>query len=676
MASKPASFLDSLLRLRLADLSWDQFERFFLGYLNSGIFLSVSRGGKLVSKRIKHAQMYAPGSGRKQDGIDLRLETEDNEVWAVQCKKVKKWTVAQTKKAIKRAKAFPAKHYFLAVSCDTDRNVHQEVAQHPTWTLWNLDTICSDFRRLVAPANRRDALPFLTREEVKKFLPFVTDALVTPDQFFERYLGADKPLRHDWPIVGREDELKRLAEWANGNQKVALLSARGGEGKTRVVREFCARIQKDHPEVEVLYLNPYREDNDFSLGLNADAASRIFVIDDAHRVDQVPIPLLDQVRQDPKARIVLACRPQGRESIVSRLIEVGIPPTMLEPMSIPGLKKSAAIELAKGILGPALDQHLDEFVKLTEKNPFLITTAGALLREKRLLWGSWKSHEEFRRRVFEEFETENLNLSSVPEAERGHARALLRLLAVLSPVARTSELIERAEKLVKGVQSIEPLLNFLKVAELVVGPDQALRVSPDLFADFLVYEACFEPNKKMPVWIKQVLTEFRDHGAVLIRNISEASWIAELNGVNDETILTLLTDWQQEQFLKQSFLGRQSILTNWTTFSQYLPKQTLDLVRLAIREKVAPKDASAYANTSDLNSYARLLKYIPALLRPVAKYHLKYSHQALDILWMLGCSDPKPQHNNQNHPCDGPRRKYSSTRTPSHGRTTIRRSTG
>jgi hypothetical protein len=650
MSGPPGTFLDIHFRLRLSDLPWDKFELFFLSYLNSGISLTVKRAGKALERRVISAEMYAPGSGRTQDGIDLRLEMEGEEVWVIQCKKVKDWDLSRTRKAILRASGFPARHYFLAVACDTDSKTHLEMDKHSEWTLWNLDRICTDFKRLVPPAKRRDLLPFLRREEVKRFLPFATNALISPKEFFERHVGEDKPLRHDWPMVGRESESKRLTTWAEGQQKVLILTARGGEGKTRLIREFCERVLEAHPKTEVLFLNPFREDSDFSLGLNADASRRIIIIDDAHRLEQVPQQLLDQVRQDPISQIVLASRPQGKESIINRLREIGFGPTLIEALTLGPLKKPAAKELAKVVLGKDLSDRLSEFVKLTESNPFLITTAGSLLRANRLWWGSWATHAEFRRSVFDEFETENLNLALVPEGDREHARRLLRLIAVLSPVSLTSTFVERAMRLVTGIQSTEQLLNFLRVSELVVGPDENLRASPDLFADFLVYDACFDPCKRVPVWIKKVLYEFAEHGAVLIRNVSEAEWIAELNGVKDESIFEPLMKWQRNEFLKQSFAARQLTLQNWGTFSQYLPKQSLELSRLAMNERTAPADDSPLGRMSVLDDHAHVLKYIPPLLRPVAKYHLDYSHEALNLLWELGRLIDRPKYNNQNHP--------------------------
>src|ERR1700677_2997030 len=141
MPDVPSSYLDGMLRLRLAQLSSDQFERFFLGYLNSGISLTIKRNGRLLTRRIISAVTYGPGSGRDQGGIDLRLEMEGREVWAVQCKRVKSWNLSQTEKAIERAEDFAANHNFLAVACDPGREVQDEIDKQPRWTLWNLDTI-------------------------------------------------------------------------------------------------------------------------------------------------------------------------------------------------------------------------------------------------------------------------------------------------------------------------------------------------------------------------------------------------------------------------------------------------------------------------------------------------------------------------------------------------------
>src|ERR1700734_615767 len=137
--------LDQFLRLRLAQMPSHDFERFFLDFFNSGVSVTISRDGKALTKRVISAEMWG-GPGRDQEGIDLRVKVEGREVWAVQCKRVKSWTLAQTKTAIAKAEEFSANHYILAVACDTGTDVQAEVNAHPTWTLWNLETICSNLR--------------------------------------------------------------------------------------------------------------------------------------------------------------------------------------------------------------------------------------------------------------------------------------------------------------------------------------------------------------------------------------------------------------------------------------------------------------------------------------------------------------------------------------------------
>src|SRR5438093_11687022 len=85
-------YLDSALRLRLAELDSKRFEDFFLHFLNSGVELTVQRKGKAVTRRVISAETYAAGSGKDQKGIDLRVIVEVGEVWCIQCKRHKKWT--------------------------------------------------------------------------------------------------------------------------------------------------------------------------------------------------------------------------------------------------------------------------------------------------------------------------------------------------------------------------------------------------------------------------------------------------------------------------------------------------------------------------------------------------------------------------------------------------------
>ncbi len=638
MAAEKWKFLDERLRLRLADLDPQLFERFFLHFLRAGISLTVERHGRMITKRVISAEIYAAGSGRNQKGIDLRAEVvgdEGKEVWVFQCKRHKTWTPSQTRAAIQKASQYPAQQYFLVVACDPHEEVQDEIHKHANWTFWNLDTICAEFRLRVLASKHAQILFFLSPEELKRFVPFTTEALIGPDKFFERSLGADKLFRHDWKLVGRNTELQTLRCFLSGPHKVQVLSSKGGDGKSRLLWELCRTLAIETPETEILCLNPHRGGDELSFAFIGDPPRRLILVDDAHRTEQVPLQLLALVRQDPASKIVLATRPQGMEALAQKLYETGLANNLAPPLFLPQLKKADVQALASEALGDGQKVHAKELADLTADSPFLTVTAGGLLRVGRLEWGKWTSHKEFRQHVFREFEQKNLE--TIPGPDRDFASGLMRMLALLAPAVVDGQFAEKAaHSLDCSVFTLETQLNRLRQSELVAGRDDGLRVVPDLFADFLVYDTCYGP-KKMPSFVKGVMREFEDRSAALLRNLSEATWVARADGAANEGLLNTVVEPERRRFADASFYKRAEILRQWSGFSIYLPAESLELAKAAIALTTASVD-EAQQLLAALGKYDHdyVCAQIPALLKPVAKYHDQHRHAALDLLWELG----------------------------------------
>lgn len=646
-------YLDSALRLRLADLDSKRFEDFFLHFLNSGVELTVQRKGKAVTRRVIRAETYAAGGGKNQKGIDLRVTVEGDEVWCIQCKRHKKWTRAETKAAIKKAAKFKAQHYILAVSCDPLSDVHDEVALHANWTLWNLDNICAEFRLRVPSHKQAQILNFVgfAPVEIKRFVGLATRALVTPREFFSRFLGAEKSFRHDWKLVGREAQMKALQDFlSDDTKKVLTLVSKGGDGKSRLLWEFTRDLEQKVTGAQVLFFNPHSNDApDFAF--LSDATLRVLVIDDAHRTESVPSSVLALAACDPQSKIILAMRPQGLPALSQKLFEVGLA-SVQTSLPLSQLKKAAVKDLAQQALGVDLEEHASALVHLTADCPFLTVLAGDLLRRGILRWGGWASDQEFRQHVFRAFETENLQ--HVRDTQREIARGLLRLAALLAPCTLNSEWIEKAARCLSITPyEVETLLQHLQRTELIASSSNGVRIVPDLFADFLVYDACFEPSAKMPVFVQRILSEFRDTSAELLRNLAEAAWIAQVNNVTDSSLLKPLVDAQQKRFKGASFWERTQMLKHWGTFGVYLPSETIVLVRLAISLITAPPDTgmTGLMSEGELDSHRHVLEQLPQLLEPVARFHKDHRTEALDLLWELGSLMTWYRIiNNQNHP--------------------------
>jgi hypothetical protein len=651
MSGETWTKLDQHLRLRLADLPAKQFEDFFLHFLNAGVSLTIERHGGKLTRKVISASTYS-GEGQDQKGIDLTAEVEGGEEWCFQCKRHKKWTRAQTLAAIEKAKRYQAHHYFLVVACDPPAEVHDEMRKHPNWTLWNLGKICEEFRLKVPPASQPKCLFFLDPDEIKRFVPFASEALVSPEDFFSRFLGPEKLFRHDWKLVGREAEMRALDEFVQSDRpKVLLLVSKGGDGKSRLLWEFTRDIEARMPGTQALFLNPHSHDEP-AFAVLTDATKRVVVIDDAHRVEQVPRELLALVRKDPAAKLVLATRPQGVEALASKLFEVGLHDSH-QTFSLKKLKKADLKTLATEALGPKLVEHAQALAELTTDCPFLTVLAGELLRQGRMTWGNWASHAEFRQHVFRAFEDENL--SSIAGQDKTLARALLRIIAMLAPLPAGANFIEKAARcLGSSVLAVETQLQRLRGAELIVGRDDGLRIIPDLFADFLVYDTCYEPKSKMPVFAQQIITEFSECAPAALRNLAEATWVAQANGVADDTLIQALVADEMRRFEAASFYDRTAMLKRWHTFGVYLPKESLALAHKAVLLDSAPRWDRPHSDDevwNRLDSHSSVLDELPTLLRPVAEYHSNQCEDALGILWELGhrrgSSDSRPT---RNHP--------------------------
>ena len=635
-------YLDAHLRLRLAFLDPRLFEEFFLHFLRASISLTINRYGQKITRRVISADLYAAGSGRDQKGIDLRVEVEGGEIWGFQCKRRHKWTPANTRTAVQDATKLPAQHYFLVVACDPHEGVQDEMAKHPNWAFWNLSTICAEFRLQVKPSDHAKILTFLPPDELKRFVPFNTESLISPEAYFARFLGADKLFRHDWKLVGREKELGALLDFLNGKKVVQMVSARGGEGKSRLLWELCQTLSRELPGIEILFLNPHRTDNEFPFALLGNSTQRIIVVDDAHRTEQVPPQLLAAVFQDAKQRntkLILGTRPQGVEALGHKLYETGLANELASQISLAPLKKSQIKSLAAASLGKDLAEHASNLANLTADSPFLTVIAGELLRQHRLKWGQWSNNADFRQHVFREFEHKNFEL--IPAPDQKVAKGLLRLLALLAPVSLEPDFYKSAVRCLSCSEfELESCLSGLRQSELIAGRDDGLRVIPDLFADFLVYDACYEPAHKMPGFVRQVFLEFSNRSSALLRNLSEATWIARTNNVSGHELLKPLVNHEYLRFEASDYYARAEILQNWSHFSIYLPAESLDLAKLAIGIKLVSTDSNKARIPIKFPKFMESGDYISqqltALLKPVAKYHEEYRHRALDFLWELG----------------------------------------
>jgi hypothetical protein len=638
--------LDEHRRLHLAELPPKGFETFWQDFFLSDVVLRVQHDGAWIEAKVMAADSYGSASGMKDDGIDLRLSMDSGAEWAAQCKRVRKFGLPEARAAVEKARGYQARHYLLLVACDTTAPAQRFIDDQPNWTMWNLDRICAEVRRQIAPERLPKLLHFLTAEEVRNFAPWTSHALVSPVEFFARTLGPEKLFRHDWRLVGRAEDLAALRTFAaSADRQVFVLLSKGGDGKSRLLWEFSRDFVAQHPGAEVRFFNP-NSDHPIDLALLSSARPLVIVVDDAHRevlADAGRNPrfgqLLDAVRELPHTRLVLATRPHALTALLNRISEAGLSEVRETPKHLSRLSGADVRALADEALSPEYRSHTEGLLGLTRDSPFMTVMAGEFIRLGRIAWGTWANESEFRREVFRRFEDENLKL--LPESDRVLARRILRLAAMLAPVPSTPEFYSSAKAaLGSGDLEIERVWTYLEQAELLVGRRDGMRVAPDLFGDFLVFAVCFEPSMKEPAFVRGVTEALGQKSPALLQNLAEAAWLADASGLPDDGQMASLIETEMTAFRRESFYQRAERLTRWQSFGVYLPKPALALGTLALDLDTAPPDAAlaswSATTGSELDTQNHLLGKVAPLVAPIANYHKEQRHEALELLWRLG----------------------------------------
>ena len=619
------------LESHISSLPWEEFEKFCLRFLMPGVLLSIERNGKITTKRIISTNIHGKRGPESDQGVDVIADVE-GERWAFQCKHHKKWTKSDAEKAIKSAQGYSANHYFLWVGCSVDVASHELIRSHPDWTIWGIEDICAQFLNKVPHSHQRHVLGTNERH-FKQIVPYANFSLVGYESFFG--IDTSKVLRHTTPLVGREAEIKSLIRSAS-MQKVTLLVAKGGVGKSRLLYELAKYHREKQESINVVFFNPHADLSSLDANFD-DEIERIVVIDDAHRSESISNELIYLVGKSMRTRLVLATRPQGIESISNILSSHGLTEKTKE-IRVPNLDKKNTLLLAKEALGKSDDIYVKakKLVDLSDSSPFLIIQAGTLISRGLLDWSQLIDEQSFRIAVLQCYEREYLNHFDGFDLEP--YKRYLRLLSLLSPVGLNRSFYQCSSDFL-GLKKYETekLSKRLQNAGMLSEGVHNVRVIPDLYSDFLTFQIGYDPDCSLPTFITEAHERFPEAVGAILRNLSEASWIAERQGIDSSHVITPLFKKILEVFENSSFQKRTGILAHWANFSVFLPKESLILARNAMRLKDAPERIDEdNLLLWDEPDYQTVRREIPTILKPIAKYHLETKSEALDLLWELG----------------------------------------
>jgi hypothetical protein len=648
---------------------WDElddarFEEYCAAFLNYNPIFLCERGGKVARVRILSA--LGQLTGQEQHG-DVLASADNGEKWLFECKHVKGFGRNDVRKAIRKAESgSPMKdQYVLVVTCKLSTAAQKEIHDRPKWTCWDAARLTTETAKLKPQDGRALVKRFFREDWAKRLFPWGDQPLQTWQDFFERDLSHHRAcFHHRTEYVACGDTLERLETFARrGGGGALVLSAAGGQGKSRLLLELAKRLAGSSEPIRVRFLNLGRSglaDDQVDL-LGREEEDLLLIVDDGHRLDAALADVSRAVAKNRRIRLLVATRPHA-SAAVSRLLFTNGYEEHLEELLLRGWRAEEIHRLSQQVLGPGRGREAAHLAGLADKCPLLVVIGAGLIKAGSLP-DAMTDHETFRQRVFRGFKGDFL--LGQPEPDRKRMDRLIRFLSLVSPAPRNEPLLSKAAEVI-GCLPMEAAedLEALKAAGLVVENREGARLYPDLFADAVLLDACLDSSGKASHFIQTALggLSFADFPA-LMRNLAQADWEARSKkGAKDslfdpiwkEFVLRFeQSGWRApnenlSRLVQSSFnenpaprpADRDDLLSAWAVFAIYLPERTLELAEMAIRSVEVSGNVATPASEDKPAIRPNLSALLTPLLLPLVTWHPKHAEQALDMLWSLRADKP------------------------------------
>ncbi len=632
----PVTPSPEFLPLNDPNLPWERFEAFC---------------EELISRLpcVKETHRYGR-TGSRQRGIDIFADMENGEKWAFQCKQWKKFTKTDANRAIQKT-SYEADRFILMLSRQTTSGVRDACDSFPDWDVWDVGDISRKVRELEMHSAAKLVEAHFGAPWRQAFLGLKgLSSFVTPTEFFDRFSNAAALFNHAWELVGRSHHLRQAHEFVESpEQKIAILTGRGGIGKSKILHAFADTFDEEHKGLALWYAAegvPLTHDNADDLPFKP----CVVVVDDAHRREDLPA-LLALIRQRPHAtKLVLTCRPQGIDYLKSQLSQGGI--DVREVAELPDVKelsREEVIALGRQALGPEFAGLAERLAAATWDCPLVTVVGGQLLARKAIAPELLERDEEFRDTVLVRFR-DILVGELGDQIDPTLCRSLLNLIAAVQPIRLDNNRLLDCEAEFLNIDRPTLLisLDILEQAGVLLRRGNTLRIVPDVLADHILHKASVTSQGRPTGYADRVFNELAPlcRGEVL-RNLSELDWRLRQSGAQGSDLLRRIWQGIRLNFQEGPNLGRSMTLEVLQRIAVYQPERTFELVEYAIRNP-ATESGSPEGDPLWGDTHSDLLRQLPALLRQIS-YTLDYLPHCCNLLWELGRDDDRNFNSNPDH---------------------------
>ena len=621
--------------LPLASLAWDAFESFSLDF---------------IARFLKPKDIYHYGTqGDDQEGVDIVADLHNGEKWAFQCKQWQKFNKGDAIKVIQQAQGFEANRLILLLSRVASVEVRKVIADDLRWEVWDVRDISQKVQEIEIESARRLVRGHFHPEwqnaflKISKLTPFISY-----EDFFHGWLNENRLFNHTWKLEGRNEELKSLHGFVSLQDKqVAILSGRGGIGKTRLLYEFAKTFEHSN------FLLWFVEEGQSVTPENVDNLSlypSIIVLDDAHKLERERDlqTLLAIIRErsranQPEIKLVLSSRPHAVDHLKLILRQGGISSSQIEIVNeLKELKVADSKALARQVLGHDYGHFAELLATVTKDCPLVTVVGGRLLATKGLPLYLLERDEEFYDEVLNQLK--NDSFKSIIGIESKISEKLLNLISAVSPIHLMEEQFQQAASEFLNIDKSE-LLSYIGTLEnggILLRRGDGLRITPDVLSDHILHKACLTDQGEPTGYAVKIFNSFREiYPSPILRNLAELDWRVSLSKQQETNLLsTILQDLREEFKKAPTNLDRCKMLDLLKEIAYYQPKYSLNIVEFIIRNPLVTEKRGTYDFT-----HSNVIKELPEIIERIGN-NLEYVPQCCELLWQIGRNDQSKTYNN------------------------------
>ncbi|MFT7840680.1 helix-turn-helix domain-containing protein [Saccharothrix sp. BKS2] len=588
--------------------------------------------------------------GHTQYGIDVIVHHPDGLPTGIQCKREQKFGPAKVKAAIDELK-IDVGHCYLFLTRVATPQARQAIADHPSWTLWDIDDLSREVRSLPD----RDAALRL----VDTYFPGWRESFLgvpspgpwlPPDDFFRPFLKGGI-YSHDWELAGRVVELADLRAYAadpDRKERVAVVTGRGGIGKTRLLRAVAKELDaEEHVTVRFLATDVDVETRDFEVLPPDDGL--LVIVDDAHdRTDTAAI-IAGIRRFRPNAKVLVSLRPYGLAQLFTDLRSVGVHPSEVPKSELDDLTFEDAERLAQAILGADVEpQVATQLAVLAPDCPLLIVVGAALVARGTLHPARLEGSEDIRSEILRMFGAAVVDAPGTGETEL--RREVLKAVAALQPFRLNQPTFQEAASTLTGkpFDQVMPHLRALRDAGVLLQRGQSVRIVPDLLGDVLLAEAAVDgPSGASTGYLERVCGatsgETLAHAVV---NAGRVDWQTRQLDNKSDSAVEVLWNALTAEYEAGEASSRRRILQAVRHVAAFQPVHAIALVRKALDDTpvtTEPVDPAILTANDDVTVD------LPGILHRAA-FGLDHLPEAADLLWEMARHDTRQPHQYPEHP--------------------------